>query len=125
MAHHAKMEHAELVSKDPAATQKFLEHAFQLKFTVMGPEMGNYRMHGRQEGAAAGAVGIREPMDPKEHTGSIPYFTIPNLNEALKSAKAAGAHVLMDKQEVPGAGWLAVFMAPGEVTMGLFQNKGP
>jgi predicted enzyme related to lactoylglutathione lyase len=34
MAHHAKMEHAELVSKDPAATQRFLEKAFGLQFTV-------------------------------------------------------------------------------------------
>lgn len=125
MAHHAKMDHAELASKDPAATQKFLEKAFQLKFTEHGPEMGNYRIHGRNEGAAAGGIGIRALMAPGEHPGSIPYLTVPNIDDALKSVKAAGGKVLMDKQEIPGMGWSAAYMAPGEVALGLFQMKAP
>jgi uncharacterized protein len=120
MAHHARMEHAELVSKDPAATQKFLEKAFGLKFTVLGPEMGNYRMHGRQEGAAAGAIGIRTPNGP-EHPGTISFLTVPNIDEAIKSVKAAGAKIIMDKMEIPKMGYTAVFVAPGEVTQGLYQ----
>lgn len=124
MAHHVKMEHAELVSKDPAATQKFLEKAFQLKFTVMGPEMGNYRMHGRQEGASAGAIGILSPMGP-EGPGTISFFTVPNIDEAIKSVKAAGGKIVMPKTEIPKMGYTAVYMAPGEVTQGLYQAMGP
>lgn len=118
----AKLDHAELVSKDPAATQGFLERTFGFKFTVMGPEMGHYRMHGRSEGAAVAAIGIREPMGP-EHPGAVPYVTVASLDETLKAAQAAGAKVLMPKTEIPGVGWTAMFVAPGEVTLGLFQNK--
>lgn len=122
MAHQAKSDHVEIVSKDPAATQKFMEKVFGLKFTVTGPETGNYRIHGRNEGAAAGGIGIREPMGP-EHPGAVPYLTVANIDETLKAVKAAGAHVLMEKTEIPGMGWSAMYVAPGEVTQGLFQNK--
>ena len=124
MAHHAKMDHAEIVSKDPAATQKFMEKAFGLKFTETGPEMGNYRMHGRNEGAAAGGIGIREPMGP-EHPGTVAYLSVPNIDEALKAVKAAGGHVIMEKTEIPKMGWSAMYVAPGEVTQGLFQSANP
>jgi predicted enzyme related to lactoylglutathione lyase len=123
MAHHVKMEHAELVSKDPAATQKFLEKAFGLKFTEMGEEMGNYRMHGRNEGATAGGIGIRTPMGP-EHPGSVAFLTVPNIDEALKSAQAAGAKIVMPKTEIPNMGYSAMYVAPGEVTLGLYQATG-
>lgn len=124
MAHHARMEHAELVSKDPVATQKFLEKAFGLKFTVSGPETGNYRMHGRQEGAVAGAIGIRAPMGP-EPSGTISYLTVPNLDDALKSVQGAGGKIIQPRTEIPGMGWMAIYVAPGEVTQGLYQAKHP
>jgi predicted enzyme related to lactoylglutathione lyase len=124
MSHHAKMDHAELVSKDPAATQKFLEKAFGMKFTEMGAEMGNYRMHGRQEGAAVGTIGIREPMGP-EHPGTVSYLSVPNIDEALKNVVGAGAKIIMPKTEIPKVGFTAVYIAPGEVTQGLFQGLTP
>jgi uncharacterized protein len=123
MANKARMEHAELVSKDPAATQKFLEKAFGLQFNVMGPEMGNYRMHGRDHGAPNNAIGIRGPMGP-EHPGTIAYLTVPNIDEALAAVKSAGGKVVMDKTEVPKVGFTAAYTAPGEVTLGLFQYTG-
>lgn len=120
MAHHAKMQHAELVSKDPAATAKFLEKAFQLKVTHM-PEM-KYWMHGRDEGATDGTLGLRAPMGP-EHPGTVSYLTVPNIDQAIKDVEAAGAKIIMPKTEIPGMGWSAVYVAPGDVTQGLYQNK--
>ena len=120
------MMHAELVSKDPAATQKFLEKAFGLKFDVLGPEMGNYRIHhGQQDskpGEAAGDIGIRAPMGP-EHLGTVSYISVPSIDEAIRDVKAAGATLVMDKTEIPNVGYTAVYVAPGEVTQGLFQTK--
>jgi uncharacterized protein len=118
----AKMNHAELVSKDPAATQRFMEKAFGLKFRVMDLEKGPYRIHGRDEGAESAEVGIRSPRGP-EGTGTISYFTIPNIDEALMNVKEAGGKVIMPKTEIPGSGWLAIFVAPGEVAQGVFQDK--
>ena len=121
MAPPAKVEHAELVSKDPAATQRFLESAFGLKFAVMGPEMGNYRMHGPAEGATGTSMGIRTPMAPMEPTGTISYLTVPNIDEAIKAVQAAGGKIVMEKTEIPKVAWMAVYVAPGEVTQGLYQ----
>ncbi|HZY93007.1 MAG TPA: VOC family protein [Thermoplasmata archaeon] len=124
MSHHAKMDHAELVSKDPTATQKFLEKAFGMKFTEMGPEMGNYRMHGRQEQTVAGSIGIREPMGP-EPPGTVSYFTVPNIDEAIKNVKAAGGKMIMEKTEIPKMGFTAMYHAPGGVVLGVFQPAAP
>jgi uncharacterized protein len=128
MSHHARMAHAELVSKDPAATQKFLEKAFGMKFDVMGAEMGNYRIHRGQAnsapGSAAGDIGIRGPMGP-EHPGTVSYITVPNIDDAIKSVKEAGAKMIMDKMEIPNVGYSAIYIAPGEVTQGLFQFRAP
>jgi predicted enzyme related to lactoylglutathione lyase len=128
MTHHVRMMHAELVSKDPAATQKFLDQAFGLKFDVMGPEMGNYRLHRGQKGSvpgeAAGDIGIRGPMGP-EPTGTISYLAVHNIDEAIENAKAAGATIIMEKTEIPKVGFTAVYVAPGEVTLGLFQYLTP
>jgi predicted enzyme related to lactoylglutathione lyase len=118
------MEHAELVSKDPAATQKFLETAYGLTFTVMGPEMGNYRMHGRNEGVPHNAIGIRSPMGP-EHPGTIAYLTVPDIDDAIKAAKSAGAKMIMEKTEIPKVGYTAAYIAPGDVALGLYQSMGP
>jgi predicted enzyme related to lactoylglutathione lyase len=125
MPHHVKLDHAEIASMDPAATQKFMETALGLKFTVTGPEMGNYRTHGPGEGAKGSSVGIRGRMDPNEEPGNFPYFTVPDIDAALKAAKAAGAHVIMQKTEVPKVAWLAVYIAPGEVAKGLGQSLNP
>lgn len=125
MAHHVKSDHIEIVSKDPEATQKFFEKAFGLKFTVTGPEMGNYRIHGRNENASAGSIGIRSPMDPKDELGTIPYFTVPNLDEAVRAIKGAGGHVVMEKTEIPGMGHFALYVAPGDVRQGIFQANAP
>jgi uncharacterized protein len=128
MPHHARMMHAELISKDPAATQKFLDQVFGLEFEVMGPEMGNYRLHhgqkGSAPGAAAGDIGIRAPMGP-EPTGTVSYLAVPNIDQAIQSAKAAGAKIIVEKTEVPKVGYMAVYVAPGEVTLGLFQYHTP
>lgn len=121
MAHHARNDHAEMISKDPAATQKFMEKAFGLKFNEMGAEMGNYRMHGKTEGAEGGSIGLRGLMGP-ETTGTVVYLTVPNIDDGLKAATGAGAKVVMGKTEIPGMGWSAVYIT-GEVLQGLFQAK--
>ena len=114
------MSHVEIASKDPAATQKFLETTFGWKFTVM-PEMG-YAMHGVDEGAEDASVGVRALMGP-EAPGTVGYTFVADIDAAIKDVQSAGGKVVQAKQEVPGQGWLAVYVAPGGVALGLFQNK--
>jgi uncharacterized protein len=126
MAQDARLMHSELVSKDPAATQKFLETVFALKFDELGPQMGNYRIYLGQKksapGEASGDIGIRSPMGP-EHAGTVSFLAVASIDDAIKDVKAAGGKLMMEKTEIPNVGHMAVFVAPGEVTMGLFQTK--
>jgi predicted enzyme related to lactoylglutathione lyase len=118
--------HSDLVSKDPAATQKFLETAFALKFDELGAQMGNYRIYLGQKnskpGEAAGDIGIRAPNGP-EHPGTVSFLAVASIDDAIKDVKAAGAKIILEKTEIPNVGHMAVFVAPGEVALGLFQTK--
>jgi predicted enzyme related to lactoylglutathione lyase len=117
-----QVQHVEFASKDPTATRKFVEKAFGLKFTDLGPQMGNYLMHGEGEGAGNTGIGIRS-LQPKETPGTVAYLTVANIDAMLKSVEGAGGKVLMGKTEIPGMGWSAVFWAPGDVVQGLYQMK--
>lgn len=116
------VEHVEFASKDPAATRKFVEKAFGLKFTDLGPQMGNYLMHGESEGAKNTGMGIRA-LQPKEGAGTVAYLTVANIDTAIQSVEGAGGGILMGKTEIPGVGWSAVYWAPGDVVQGLYQKK--
>ncbi|MGA9838818.1 MAG: hypothetical protein WBF81_03720 [Thermoplasmata archaeon] len=114
------MSHIEIASNDPEATRKFLEKAFGWTFHVL-PEMG-YSMYGRNEGAEDASVGIRARTGP-ESPGSIGYVFVPGIDDAIRSGQAAGAKIIREKTAVPGRGWVAVSIAPGDIAQGLFQTK--
>lgn len=116
----ARLDIVEFVSKEPSATQEFLERAFGLRFAVMGPELDYYRVHGKEEGAVASEIGIRAP-EGAEPTGTISSLTVEDIDEALERARAEVGKVIMEKTEIPEVGFMATFVAPGLVTIGLFQ----
>ncbi|HEV2317714.1 MAG TPA: VOC family protein [Thermoplasmata archaeon] len=124
MTEHRKVqiEHVEFASKDPAATHRFVEKAFGIKFQDMGTEMGNYLMHGSKEGAEHTSIGLRR-LEAKENPGTVAYLTVPDIDVALKNVEGAGGKIMMGKTEIPGMGWSAVIWAPGDVVQGLYQMK--
>jgi predicted enzyme related to lactoylglutathione lyase len=123
MTHHdkSKIEHVELASKDPVATRQFLEKVFGWKFTVM-EMMEGYAIHGAREGAEGSGLGVRSLQGP-EHPGSVPFVTVSDIDETVKTISAAGGKVIVPKMEIPGFGWSAVYLAPGDVVQGLYQKK--
>jgi uncharacterized protein len=117
-----RLDIVEFVSKDPAATQEFQEKAFGLKFAVLGPELAHYRVHGKAKGAAASEIGLRAP-EGAEPTGTISSLTVENIDVALERARAEGGTVIVEKTEIPEIGFMATFVAPGGVTIGLWRYK--
>ncbi len=107
--------HVEFVSKEPAKTKRFYSEVFGWKFQDM-PEM-NYSMVDSQDIPGGG---LREPAQG-EGPGTLSYVLVESIEKTVSRAKAAGAHVLMDKQEIPNMGWMAVFVAPGGVVQGIFE----
>jgi predicted enzyme related to lactoylglutathione lyase len=124
MTHHehvATTDHIQYLSKDPAATRRFFEKVLGFHFNVMGEEMGNYAVRDDKmpQGAVTGVGGLMEGQLPS----TIAFVTVKNLDESLKAAEAAGATLRTPKMEIPGVGWQAIVHAPGDLLVGLFQNK--
>lgn len=104
-----------MISKDLPKTKKFYSQVFGWKFQDM-PEM-NYSMVDREDMPGGG---LREP-GKGEGPGTVTYVLVESIDKIVSKAKAAGAHVILEKQEVPNMGWMAVFVAPGGVVQGIWQ----
>ncbi len=115
-----RVEHLEYASRDPVATRKFLEKVFRWRFTAL--DEGAYALHGEREGADGTTVGIRG-LRGEEPPCSVGFVTVADLDAALRAAEGAGGRILVPKTEVPGLGWSAICLAPGEVVQGIFQPK--
>jgi uncharacterized protein len=107
--------HVELISKDTAKSVRFYEKVFGWKFD----DMGQGYMFVNPPAIPTGA--IREPQQG-ESVGSLSYIQVKDVSKVLKQAEDAGAHVIVPKTEIPNMGHFAVFIAPGDVPQGIFQN---
>ena len=122
MSHHETVttDHVEYASKDPAATRAFLEKVLGFHFEVMEAMQG-YGMRTDETKRGSG-TGVRLTQHG-ETPGTIAYLTVVNLDESLVAAQKEGAKIVVPKMEIPGMGWHAVVHAPGDVVVGLYQNK--
>ncbi len=51
------------------------------------------------------------------------YIDVEDLDTYLKKISAAGGKVIVEKQEIPGMGCLALFEDPDGRVLGLWQQK--
>jgi predicted enzyme related to lactoylglutathione lyase len=122
MTHHEHVttDHVEYASKDPAATRRFLEKVLGFHFDVM-EAMGGYGMRSDKVTRGSG-TGVRA-LEKGEFPATIAYLTVANIEESLKAAQKEGAQVVLPKTEIPEMGWHAVVHAPGDIPIGLYQQK--
>lgn len=69
----------------------------------MGPEMGVYRVFGK-DGADMGGMMTAPPQMPVSAWGY--YFSVPDINEAQKTFTGGGGKVVNGPMEVPGPMWV-------------------
>jgi predicted enzyme related to lactoylglutathione lyase len=121
MTHHETVttDHVEYASRDPAATQRFLEKVLGFHFDVL-ENMGGYGMRSDKVSRGSG-TGVRA-LEPGELPATISYLTVVNIDESLEAAQKEGARIVLPKTEIPGMGWHAVVHAPGDVPIGLYEG---
>lgn len=107
--------HHDYFSSDPAATQKFFERLFGWKFQSFDESYALF------EGPAGTTGGVGKPMMPSQPPSSLNYVLVESLAETVKKAKAEGAQIIMERQEVPNMGALAVFIVPGGIPHGIWE----
>ncbi len=110
--------HWEMMSKDPAKVSDFYAKLFGWKIQHM-PEM-NYRMVEAVEGGIGG--GIFKPEREGPWPGNLTmYVAVDDLAAFRKKIVAAGGKIHVEEQEVPGMGWLCLFIDPDGRMMGLWK----
>ena len=115
--------HWEMMSKDPAAVADFYARIFGWKVQHR-PEL-NYRIveTGNKMGINGG---IFKPEREAPWPGNqIFYVAVDDLAKYNRRIERAGGKICVEKQEVPGMGWLSLFTDPEGRMNGLWKPKLP
>jgi hypothetical protein len=110
--------HIEFAASDQQAAGKFYADLFGWKIQHM-PEF-NYVTFETGPDEIGGGI---NPVSEAYPTGTVVFYVgTDDIDATLKKAENLGAQTLMEKTEVPGMGWLAMFRDPGGTMVGLWTS---
>jgi hypothetical protein len=109
--------HLDLACNDLAAAKKFYGKVFDWKFNDM-PAMN---WTGIDVGEGTGG-GIGTKQNPNEPTAWVAYVGVDDVKATIAKAEKHGAKILVPHMEVPGMGYLGVFVDPQGATIGVWQQ---
>jgi uncharacterized protein len=112
--------HIELATQDPAAAKKFYGKLFGWKLKDMAMEGGTYTMF--DTGGKGPHGGITKTMGDQP-TGWINYIGVASVKKTIEKARAMGAKVYVEYQEIPGMGALGVMADPTGATIAVWEPK--
>jgi uncharacterized protein len=112
--------HLDLSTVDMAAAKAFYRKVFDWKFISM-PALD---WTGIDVGGGVGG-GISSSQDPKQPTSWTAYVGVDNVKKSIAKAGKAGATIVVPFLEVPGQGYLGVFVDPQGATIGVWQAAAP
>jgi uncharacterized protein len=110
--------HLDLTTGDVAAAKKFYKSIFDWKLSDH-PEMGGWVGIDVGEGVGGGMGPKPMPEAPIAWTA---YVGVASVKKTMAKAKKAGAHILVEYQEIPGMGALGVFVDPQGATLGVWET---
>jgi predicted enzyme related to lactoylglutathione lyase len=113
--------HLELNTTDLPAAKTFYGKLFDWKLNdmPMGPGM-EYTLIQVGEGTGGGMM---KQMMPGAPSAWLPYVLVDDLEAASKKAKALGATILKEMQEVPNMGWFTIFIDPTGALLAMWKPK--
>lgn len=114
----------ELMSRDPAGSQRFYETVTGVEVQVLdGPS--DYRLLLVGGRPVAGITGPRPGADTWPSGGPdghwVSYLGTDDVERSVRAATAAGGTALLPPTDVPGWGRAAVLRDPDGATFGLYQ----
>lgn len=108
--------HFEFYSDDPAATRAFHEAVFGWDLESVGD--GGYTMIRPPTPPYGGVMEATEEMP----VGTLLYLIVEDAGAAREAIEDAGGAILREPFEVEGWGTMAVFEAPGDVVLALWES---
>lgn len=102
-----KVVHFEIPADDTSRAKDFWAKLFDVEFqTYDGPQ--EYHMFGNPDGESGGGLMPRQPGQD----GLVVYFGTEDIDAARSKVEELGGKVHMDKQPVPGMGWMLQVQDP-------------
>ena len=116
--------HWELMSRDPAKVSEFYAKIFGWKIRQMGGPVDYRIVDTGGNGGING--GILKPDREGPWPGNqIFYVAVDDLAKYNRKIEQAGGKIHVEKQEVPGMGWLSLFTDPEGRMNGLWKPMKP
>ncbi len=110
--------HVELHSGDTEKSKSFYKGLFDWSMQDMDMGEMTYTMIDVGEGTGGG---LMKTMCPEGTSNWLSYVHVVDVDASTGKAKALGAEVLKEKQEVPGMGWFTIIKDPTGAMLGLWQ----
>ncbi len=114
--------HVELSTTDTDKAKAFYSKLFGWKLQDMEMPVGTYTMIDVGDGTGGGML---KQQIPGAGSAWMAYVLVDDIKAATAQAKALGATVMKDVDEVPDMGWLSIIEDPTGAMLGLWQAKMP
>jgi len=111
--------HFEFLTNDPDKSKAFYSKVFDWEYEGT-PGSDEYTLI--NTGAEPGGGMMKRPDQCPMPTVGV-YFLVDSIDETLAKVTEAGGNVVMPKMEIPNIGWIAVFVDPENIGIGIFQGK--
>ena len=113
--------HVELNTTDLPKAKDFYSQLFewQLQDAPMG-DGSIYTMIGVGKGTGGGMMKHPVPGAPSMW---LPYVGVDDIQASTEKARSLGAHIIKEVTEVPGVGWLSIFLDPTGACIALWKPK--
>jgi uncharacterized protein len=112
--------HVELNTTDLDKAKAFYGNLFDWKLEDAQMPVGTYTMVDVGSGTGGGMM---KQMIPGAPSSWLAYVLVSDIKTATEKARALGATILRDGDEVPGMGWFSIIIDPTGAMLGLWQAK--
>ncbi len=114
-----RITHFEIPANDPEQSMAFYERVFGWTFEKFSGFDYWIARTGPDDwpGINGAIMKRRDPMQPMTNA-----IDVPNLDDAIRSIKASGGQIVVEKMAVPSVGWVAYFKDPDGVILGVWQS---
>lgn len=112
--------HFEFASKEPQREIEFFSSVFGWKIEAWGDQ--EYWLATTGAEGDPGINGAIMPLAMPDQPRTVNTIGVDDIDSTVERAKAAGAMVAMEKQEIPGYGWTVYLTTPTGILFGLFET---
>ena len=114
----------ELMTPDSDGAQAFYAGLLGWSFADSGQEGVDYRMFSADEKPVGGTLQLTpEMIEHGAHPSWVGYIRVDDAAKAVASARASGANVLMEGNEVPGVGPFAMLQDPEGAALYVIEDR--